>query len=87
MGKKLARFQLVTHLSFILSYLIDYLKDTDLSNLWGTRLGKNLQIQIQTLTLENKCVTSLYLQILWFCFQWYHFPTQNLLSDAEVLKY
>lgn len=32
MGKKLARFQLVTLLLFILSYPIDYLKDTDLLN-------------------------------------------------------
>lgn len=34
MGKKLARFQLVTLLLFILSYPIDYLKDTDLLNLF-----------------------------------------------------
>ena len=33
MGKKLARFQLVTHFAFILSYLIDYLKDTIFLNL------------------------------------------------------
>lgn len=33
MGKKLARFQLVILLPFILSYPIDYLKDTDLLNL------------------------------------------------------
>jgi hypothetical protein len=29
MEKKLARFQLVTHSFFILSYPIDYLKDTN----------------------------------------------------------
>ena len=34
MGKKLARSQLVTHLSFILSYSIDYLKDINLLNLF-----------------------------------------------------
>ena len=33
MGKKLARFQIVTHLSFIHSYSIDYLKDINLLNL------------------------------------------------------
>lgn len=33
MGKKLARFQLVTLLFFILSYSIDYLKDTIFLNL------------------------------------------------------
>ena len=33
MEKKLARFQVVTHLSFILSYSIDYLKDTNILNL------------------------------------------------------
>ena len=34
MGKKLARFQIVTHLSFIHSYSIDYLKDTIFLNLF-----------------------------------------------------
>ena len=34
MGKKLARFHLVTHLPFIQSYFIDYLKDTDFLNLF-----------------------------------------------------
>ena len=33
MGKKLARFQLVTLLPFIHSYFIGYLKDTDFLNL------------------------------------------------------
>lgn|GEM_PF-4967662 len=33
MGKKLARFQLVTHLPFTCYYLIDYLKDADILNL------------------------------------------------------
>lgn len=34
MRKKPARSQLVTHLSFILSYSIDYLKDTSFLNLF-----------------------------------------------------
>lgn len=34
MEKKLARFHLVTHLFFILSYFIDYLKDTIFLNLF-----------------------------------------------------
>lgn len=35
MGKKLARFHLVTLLSFIRPYSIDYLKDTNFLNLSG----------------------------------------------------
>ena len=33
MGKKLARFQVVTLLSFIISYSIDYMRDTIFLNL------------------------------------------------------
>ena len=40
MGKKLARFQIVTHLSFIHSYSIDYLKDINLLNLFVACLAK-----------------------------------------------
>lgn len=38
----------------------------------------------QTLTLENKAFTGLFLQILCVSLQSDYFPTQNLLSDAEV---
>ena len=40
----------------------------------------------QTLTLENKAFTGLFLQILCVSLQSDYFPTQNLLSDAEMLK-
>ncbi len=42
MGKKLARFQLVTHLSFACYYLIDYLKDTSFLNLFLAKLSARI---------------------------------------------
>ena len=56
-------------------------------DIWGTKLGKNLQInntlnknlQIseQSLTLENKRFTGLFLQILCVSLQLNYFPTQK----------
>ena len=63
-----------------------------LGDIWGTKLGKNLQTNNtliknlqkpeQSLTLENKAFTGLFLQILCVSLQLDYFPTQNLLSDA-----
>ncbi len=75
--------------------------DVILGDIWGTKLGKNLQIgntQIknlqtteQTLTLENKRFTAVCLQILYFSLQWVHFPTQNVAkmlwrTSSEVIS-
>lgn len=54
MGKKLARFQLVTLLLFILSYPIDYLKDTDLLNFLLCHFCRFLRIFAATLSQGDR---------------------------------
>ena len=59
-----------------------------LGDIWGTKLGKNLQINNtqnknlqkpeHSLTLENKQFAGLFLQILCVSLQLDYFPTQTL---------
>ena len=59
MGKKLARFQIVTHLSFIHSYSIDYLKDINLLNLLRAKSVTSVCNLMQiTRQLDANCVVT-----------------------------